>query len=405
MEVERIELNDGHIRARAIAAAILLVLGAFLIAISIKNFVRPDPGWQVIPVNASAGATCGSDFTFFYEAITPEEVTNVTDCYSKACQKAFRLFHSDQGFEGVVNVFDVNRRPNEILEVDAALYGALETAVSGGRRELFLGPVYERYDDLFYCSEDYQAVDFDPRLNGAVAEEYRAVLAYANDPQAVGLEFLDGNRIRLRVSEGYLSWAEAEGISKFIDFSWMRNAFIADYLAEALRAEGFTAGVLTSFDGFSRNLDVRGQDYTYPLTHRWDDTLYPPADLHYSGPMSLVRLRDYPVAGQDLQLYHQMESGEIRTKYLDAGDALCKSAVDTLLCYSRERSCAELLLEMIPIYIADEFREDAIPALAEEGVASIYCQGSVVRYTDPEIILDNFFDQDGVRYSAEQIGK
>ncbi len=60
----------------------------------------------------------------------------------------------------------------------------------------------------------------------------------------------------------------AEGIGSFIDFSWMRNAFIADYLAEGLAARGFGKGALTSFDGFARNLEQGGEDFSGDPGHR-----------------------------------------------------------------------------------------------------------------------------------------
>ena len=82
---------------------------------------------------------------------------------------------------------------------------------------------------------------------------------------------------------------------------------------------------------------------------------------------------------------------------------LFRSAVDTLVCYSRERGCAGLLLEMIPVYITSDFREESVFALAEEGIESVYCQDSVVLYTDVEARLTNLFSADGVQYAAKQI--
>ena len=401
--MERIELSQEHTGRRGVLALLLLALGVGLLTYAIVGLTSVETGWQTIEVNTSAGPTCGDDFSLLYQVGSRTESREVTSLYSDACKKAYQMFHSDQEFDGAVNIRTINSRPNEVLEVDAGLYEALAAIAASGRRELYLGPVYERYDDLFYCQDDGQLADFDPRLSEAVAEEYAGVLAFANDPQAIRLELLDGNRVRLCVSDGYLAWAEREGVGKFIDFSWMRNAFIADYIAGELAAGGYTAGVLNSYDGFTRNLDGRGVDYTYPLCARRGDTIYTPADLHYRGPMSLVRMRDYPLSQLDLRQYYELENREIRTLYLDTADALCKSAVDTLLCYSAEKGCGQLLLEMIPVYIADRFREEAIPALAEEGTQSIYCQGGVVRYTDPDAVLEDLLQQDDVRYTAEQI--
>lgn len=398
--VERIELNEEHIGRRLIAAAVLLVLGACLLTYAIKGLMTPELGWQAVQASTNAGPTCAEDFTFLYQMGSRAEVREVTNLYTGACQRAYRLFHSDQEFDGVVNVYTINHHPNETLEVDPGLYTALSAVAESGRRELYLGPVYERYDDLFYCQDDVQLADFDPRLSGAVQEEYAGILVYANDRSAVGLELLGENRIRLNVSAEYLSWADREGIDRFLDFSWMRNAFTADYLAGELAAAGYTKGSLTSYDGFARNLDGSGTDYTYAIYHRQGDTVYPAASLNYRGPMSFVRMRDYPLSEQDAQHYYRMASGEVRTSYLDTADALCKSAVDSLVCYSREKGCAQVLLEMIPVYIADSFRPEALEALAAGGIASIYCEDGVLYPSEADAALTQLYEEDDMRYSV-----
>ena len=407
--VERIELNQEHVGPRLLAACVLLVIGAGLLAYSFMRWLSPvGEEWITVEASSSEGAGCGSEFNFIYHPGSGElsysaDRKAVTTVYSQLCRDAFELFHEKEAFEGVNNVYAINRHPNEILEVEDGLYKALALVEQSGSRAIYLGPVYSRYDDLFFCEDDSQLVDFDPRLNADVAEEYREITRFAGDPDAIRVELLGEGKIRLYVSEEYLTYARQEEIETFIDFAWMRNAFIADFMAEALIEKGYTYGVLSSYDGFTRNLDARGTDYTYPLYHRQGETILSPAELHYSGPMSLVRMRDYPLSGLDLQQYYTLQTGEIRTLYLDTADALCKSAIDTLVCYSREKGCAQLLLEMIPVYIADGFQEEAVAALAGDGIQSIYCRDGVVRYTDPAAVLENFFDWDGVRYSAGQI--
>lgn len=401
--VERIELNEKHTGRRLAAALVLLAIGVGALTYAIMGLLTPETGWQAIQASANAGPTVADDFTLLYEIHSKAETAAVTNLYTGACQRAHRLFHSDQSFEDTVNVYTVNSRPNEALEVDAGLYEAFAAVVESGRRELYLGPVYERYDDLFFCEDASQAAFYDPRLSEEVREEYAGVLVYANDPQAVSLELLGGNRVRLNVSEEYLAWAESEGITRFIDFSWMRNAFVADYLAGELIAGGYTKGTLSSYDGFVRNLDGSGTEYTYPIYHRQAGMLYPAASLRYQGPASFVRMRDYPLGEQDFQHYYTLPGGEVRTSYLDTADALCRSAVDTLVCYSQELGCARLLLEMLPVYIADTLQEEAVAALAEEGINSIYCQDSVVLYTDAGAGLEDFFAADDVTYTARRI--
>ena len=209
--VEHIELNGEHIGRRLVLTLLLLVLGVGTLTYAIVGLLTPETGWQPVEASASAGPTSAEDFTFLCQMNSKAETREVTSLYTAACQSAYRLFHSGQEFEGVVNVFTINNHPNEALEVEAGFYRALAEVVESGRRELYMGPVYERYSDLFFCEDESRAADYDPRLSEAVREEYAGVLAYANDPRAISLELLGENRVRLNVSADYLSWAAQRG--------------------------------------------------------------------------------------------------------------------------------------------------------------------------------------------------
>ena len=123
--------------------------------------------------------------------------------------------------------------------------------------------------------------------------------------------------------------------------------------------------------------------------------------------MSIVRMRDFPLNERDLLYYRALPGGEMRSCYLDPADALCKSAVDNLICYDREMGCAQLLLEMIPVYITGEpFGREEAAALAAKGVDAVFCEDSVVCYTDPQAVLTDLMDlteEGGVRYTAELV--
>lgn len=402
--VERIQLNEDHTRGRLLAVFALLILGAALIAYSVLRARTPEPGWVSIEAGSGEGITCGGEFSFLYrlgEGGLAEQRT-VTGLYTRSCRRAYQLFSSAEGFEDVANVYAINRSPNEALEVDGALWDAFAVLKQAGSRALYLGPVYARYSDLFLCTDDVQLADFDPRLSTEVAQEYGEIAAFANDPASIELELLDGNRVRLKVSAEYLAYAEKWGIEDLIDFSWMKNAFIVDYLARELTRGGCTAGAITSYDGFARNLDGSGTEYSLQLLDRQGETVYPAAELAYQGPMSIVSLRDYPANGMDEGRFYRLRSGEVRSMYLDPQDGLCRSAISDLVCTSREKGCGEILAEIMPIYIADRFQPEKLFTLT--GIESIYCLDRVIVHTDPELTLRQLYDGNGVTYTARTAG-
>ena len=392
--VEKIQLSEDNTVRRIIAAALFLLLGGVALAYAVIQMFTSESGWQTIQTGASEGATCGEEFNFQYELgaegqSAAAESRTLTRLYTQACQTAYRLFHTEESFEGVVNLREISLRPNEVLEVDGVLYRAFETVQEAGDRTVYLGPVYARYEDLFYCEDDVQLADFDPRLSQSVAEEYAGIAAYASDPGHIDVELLGDNRIRLHVSEEYLDYARREGIDHFLDFGWMRNAFIVDFLAETMMDSGFTHGCITSFDGFARCLDSRDVGYGLNLLEQREGSPIQMGTMEYRGPMSLAGLRTFPAATGDERRIYRLRSGEIRTLYLDPADGLCRSAADSMVFYSRTRSCAELALEAAPVFVADALEPAAVQGLSGRDVQFILCWDERLYTADPELTVSN----------------
>ncbi len=415
--VEKVEISEKHIGRRLIAAAVFLLIGAGALAYFFVNLVRGDTGWTEIEVSTSE-LNCGGDFTFLYEVgagggSALQEKRAVTAAYTEAAEKAFWMFENVRAESGddttaaaVGSVRFLNDHPNETVTVDEPLYEAFAKLEAAGGRWLYLPAVYEVYGNLFASGSDQQAEEFDPRANDEVAAYFGEVLTYANNPAAVNLELLGSGQVRLNVSQEYLAFAAENEIDSFIDFYWMKNAFIVDYLAETMSAAGFTHGSISSFDGFVRNLDGRDGSYSFNVYDREvtgaessgaEDQILQLAVLQYYGPASLVYLHDYAMNSQDRQHYYRMSGGEMRTAYIDPQDGLCRNSISSLVSYSYDDSagCADILLSMLPVYIADKFDADAVEALAESrgaeedaaapagAVYSIYRLGDALHANDP----------------------
>lgn len=405
--VERIQLSEGNVARRAIVAVLFLIIGAGTLAYSFSQLFAVDAGWQTIQAETSDGPNCGEDFTLLYElgvgnqSVTAEKRA-LAQIYTRACKTAFQLFHTVQSFEGVTNLHDINARPNEAVTVDPALYAAFEAVRAAGNRTVYLGPVCARYGDLFTCQDDSQLVDFDPWTSREVSEEYAAVATYAADPAHVDVELLGENQVRLRVSEEYLAYASQESIERFLDFGWMKNAFVADYLADTLVQAGYTRGILSSFDGFARCLDDREGTFTLNL-YGWEEGRPVAAGtMEYQGPLSIAGLCSFPVTEGDWQRFYQLRDGQLRTPYLDGTDGKCRQSVDSLVCWSEGYSCARLALTMAPVFVVGQFEPAPLEALTAQGVYALWCQDRVFDGTGPLTDIQNLYHSGGVRYSLAE---
>ena len=319
--------------------------------------------------------------------------------------KAHQLFNSEKTFDDTHNVCYINEHVNEVIEVDAVLYQAFSLLQEYDNRCLYLAPVYADYNNMFYSSFDYEAENFDPYLNEETAKFFSEVVVYINDPTQIELELLGDNQIRLNVSESYLRYAEEMGITSFIDFFWLKNAFIIDYLADVMTENGYTLGVISSYDGYSRNLDQRDTTYALNLFDRVGLSIYPAGVMTYSQPVSIVFLRDFAMSSLDVQHYYERENGEVRSAYIDPTDGLCKSAISNLVGYSRTAGCAETVLNLIPIYIADALDTEMLYELPQKKIEFLYCADAVIFYSDASVTISELYDNGQVRYSLSYVGK
>lgn len=372
---------------RLALALVLLLVGAALLSYSLFFREPVEAGWTEIEAQ-TAEASCAGEFTFLYPlgttASPAAEQRALVTLYSDACVDAYRLFTDDLEFDGLANVRSLNLHPNEELTLDPALYAALEQIARSGDRSLYLAPIFEVYGGIFTCSDPSQTADYDPRRSDALRAWCAAVCSYANDPAQVRVELLGENRAALRVSEEYLAFAREEEIGSFIDFAWMKNAFVADYLAGRLTDAGYAIGTLSSADGFIRNLDVDADaGYALNIFAHDGQSARIAAVLHYRGARAFVCLRDFSLGPADASRCALLPDDSYATPYLDPADGLCKSSVRSLTAYSETAGCAEIALRLAPVYIAEELDGEALAALAREGIQSVYLDGAELVCTDP----------------------
>ncbi len=370
-----------------------MVVGLASIAVTLYVFLTPEAGWEEIKANATDTENCSGEFSLMYHLGTGEtslskEKKAVAAVYTAACDTAHKLFSSTEAYEDVQNIAYINSHPNETVTVDPKLYQAFEQLENSGIRHPYMGPAYEIYNGVFNCREEHQTADYDPMQNDDLRAYYSEIAAFAADPETVHLELLGENRVCLKVSDAYLRFAEENETNRFLDLYWMKNAFIADFIAEQLTESGYTHGVLSSYDGFVRSLEsADSTDFRFILFDRKGNTVYPAATELYSGRRSIVYLRSYPASELDMRHFYLLSNGEIRVPYLDIADGLPKASVGGLASSSKSAGCAEILLKILPGFVGDSFDETRVLVLANNGIDSVFCQDGVLSHTSPEIRL------------------
>ena len=378
-----IPLPENKLKLRTALVIALIVLAVASFAFGINSLVGTDAGMAEITV-LSGEMNAGDDFTFYYNlgfggADATDERREVRSLYSQVATDALEIFSSDVEAEGGGNLYYLNSRPNEDVAVDGALYSALEQLEGSGTRYHYLAPLYEQYYAMFNSASDAEAAEYDPRLNDAQAEFFSQIAAFASDSGEIALELLGDNKVRLNVSEEYMRFAEANGVTTFIDLTWMKNAFIADYIAQELIDAGYTHGALISDDGFMRCLDDEtGAEYSFTFSHRDGTTITNLSTLQFSGTVSIAYLHDYPLESGNSGGYYLYSDGTLRSAFLDTADGLDRSCVPELAAYSFEDGCAGLALKLAPVFISSDLDMNELAELEKDGITVYYTQDGVL---------------------------
>lgn len=385
--VTHIELSEKNLVLRILLFVGFLALGLGCIGAGLMSALSADPGWQEIEATVS-GPSFAGEFKLMYDlsesgSAATDQKKKLTNLYSQAAEEACRIFSAETLEEGLHNVAFLNAHPNEVVEVDPALYKALALAADYGDRHVFLAPATVEYNRVFSCENDLEAALYVPSENPQTVQWLKTLSHYIRDPEQIRLEALGDNRVRLYVSAEYLAFAEENELGKLLDLGFLTNAFAADHLAEVLTEAGFRNGYLYSYDGFTRNLDPRSQSYQLNLFDRQGSGAYLGGRLRYTAPAAIVSLRDYPTVAEDRWHYYAFESGQIVTAFLDPEDGMSKSALHGLVSYSADLGCGEILLRIVDVFIAEEFQAEALNDLTADGIYSLWYEDNVLYYNDP----------------------
>ena len=404
--VKKIELSENNIKLRTVIVIVALAVALLAFGFAIYWMLDRDPGWQTVEVTG-IDTNCSEDFIFNYDLGRGEmsanaEYREISALYTDMCELAYKLFNENEVFGDVFSVAYINKHVNEDIIIDSVLYDALYKFVLDGERYIYCAPVYDAYEGMFFGYNGSNHTDsYDPYLDSDTARYLESIIEYTGSASHITLDFLGDGRIRLNVSDEYLAFAADNEIETFVSFMWLKNAFIIDYFADSLIDAGYTNGTLSSYDGFTRNLDKRGTEYGYNLYDRYENDVYNAASMLYSGQTAIVFLKDYMLDDQDIWHYRETESGNVITPYIDGDDGLYKSATHNVVSYAEGLGCVDILLKLLPVYIADELDTSALNSLISEGIYSIYGDARTIKYNQVELEIVNLYEKDGVSYKTE----
>jgi len=396
--VEKIEINESHLKLRVILFIISFCVVIICAIIILVNYLKEDDGWTSIEANPSVDINCSEDFVFSYDLgntdiSSTKEAREITLLYSEAIEKAYTLYNPYKMYDEITNIAYINSHYNEELTIDPLLYDTFATIKEYDSNYLYLGPIAAYYEDLISTSNETEANALDPYQNDAVKAYFNDIIEFINNGD-INIDLLDNYRIKLSISDDYKSFAIENEIINFIDLVWLKNAFIIDYVSSALVAAGHTNGTISSYDGYSKNLD-NTNSYNYILNILDNPSKTPSivGKVVTKKPISVVQFRGFMYYQSDINRYIKMSDGTYRHYYFSSVDGLSKASVNSLTCYSDSLSCVSIALKSMKFFINDSFTTPSA-----EGVEFIWCKDSLISYTE-SIVIENIYPN----YKGEEV--
>ena len=379
-----LEIKNPRLRLALVILALAVAAGAFWYAF--RQLVTVEPGWTLLEADGAVGLNVSADFRLQVElgagSETPlAERKRLTTVYSGAAREAYTRYTAQEYVSGVSGIWYINHHPGEVIRVDEQLYRALQKSLSAGDW-LYLGPVYEVWDSVWFSQEDREAAEADPRKDAETAAYLMQVTDFVRSG-GIRLELREDRSVCLILSDEYRAFGEENGITRWLDFGWQKNAYVIDDLADALTAKGWQKAVLSSKDGFIRCLDGRGS-FTMNVYAETEAGIGQIAEAGYQGPAALLMM--LPAPGGERSHAYRYRDGTLRTAWISLKDGLDVRPVDGLAAYAEEGGCAELLSRFLNCITEAETTEadwtaatgeDCTLWLAKQGVLSTFGNGKL----------------------------
>lgn len=394
--VTQIELSEKNTTWRFVLLIVLLVIAAISFTIFLFSLFSKEDGWRTISPDTEQGSYNGEIALQYDLGKGKENATaeykKLAALYGNALDTAYKSLTVSQSFVGFVNLRAVSDSINEELRVSPLLYSALKTMVQNGDRMLYMAPVYSLYANVFDSADDVIAAKLDPNKNGELFADVTAALEFINDPRHIDLELLDDDTctLRLKVSEEYEAFLSEGAFDTKITLGVFELAFVVDYVGEVLAAEGYTRGIVTSYDGFTRSLGMDDESVSANVLDISEKRqLLTVGRINYTGELSSVQFRNFPIVDLDLLRFYTYEDGRTVSNWINPLTGKNANVIPTMSFYSKEKSCAQLALMCYGLYVSDVLDGGEINDLTARGIYTVYALDKTVFFNDERLKSDD----------------
>ena len=399
--VEKVELKENNIKVRIIIVSIVFIIGISAFIYGLISLFNGEKGYQKINIGDD-NSYMASDLSFSYNiGVNPNrsnrELKDLINLYSNYVEYSYKVLDPYNEYNNINNIYYLSKHPNELVKVEPILYNALkEISDNNLLYYTYLEPLYYQTTSIILGKEE--GLDsYSPLHNNEVKKYYEDIYSYIIDSN-ISIELFDDYNVKLNVKNDYLSFINSNNIDYIFSLGYLKNAVMVDYIADSLINKGFTYGIISSNDGYTRILGDN-DEYSYSILD-YNNRSYIAANASFKGEYAIVNLRNYSyysnentrICSYNDEIYSYYISKKL--EYLNTEKSL--------IMYKEKSKSLTIALSMIELFF-NEYDKEVISKLALNNIYTIYCNNFKINYNDNNLKLSNFETADGNKYIKELI--
>lgn len=319
----KLEVSNRHVTLRIVVTAVAFVVAVIAFTIGVVSIGHKDPGYHAIEAKVDAEALLYNNavtLKYWFDGSTNDikrGINALTEVYTPVLAASYKQLDPHNLYTGMNGIATLNLNPGREIVVSEHLYAVLKDAYSrtleGRGYNMFAGDLYNEWKSILILDEP-QA--FDPAFNSAQAQRISEVASQVSDLSNFSLEFLDDNTctVRFSVSDSYVRFCNSYEIESMpLDLNLLHDAYLMDWIATVLLAEGYDTGYLFTREAQVLCLGSHGTlGYSMYTLEDGNETVY--ASLNLEGPFSATTFTafgmgsyyGYSIETGDRSLYRHM---------------------------------------------------------------------------------------------------
>ena len=250
----KLEVSNRHVTLRIVVTAVAFVVAVIAFTIGVVSIGHKDSGYHAIEAKVDAEALLYNNavtLKYWFDGSTNDikrGINALTEVYTPVLAASYKQLDPHNLYTGMNGIATLNLNPGREIVVSEHLYAVLKDAYSrtleGRGYNMFAGDLYNEWKSILILDEP-QA--FDPAFNSAQAQRISEVASQVSDLSNFSLEFLDDNTctVRFSVSDSYVRFCNSYEIESMpLDLNLLHDAYLMDWIATVLLAEGYDTGYL-----------------------------------------------------------------------------------------------------------------------------------------------------------------